>query len=100
MESPSDSTLMERVRSGDTAQLALLFERYHVGLFRYAMHLTRNRPLSEDLVQEVFFRVLKYAIVITLTSHFLFGFMEWLVTPISIGSARMGRRSPATAYRK
>ena len=52
---------MQRVQGGDTAQLALLFERYHVGLFRYAMHLTGNRPLSEDLVQEVFFRALKYA---------------------------------------
>ncbi len=61
MESVSDSTLMERVQSGDTAQLAMLFERHHIGLFRYAMHLTRNRPLSEDIVQEVFFRVLKYA---------------------------------------
>jgi RNA polymerase sigma-70 factor (ECF subfamily) len=52
---------MEQVKGGDTAQLALLFERYHLGLFRYVLHLTRNRHLSEDLVQEVFFRVLKYA---------------------------------------
>lgn len=61
METPSDGFLMQRVQEGDSAQLALLFERYHVGLFRYVMSLTRNRPLSEDLVQEVFFRVLKYA---------------------------------------
>jgi RNA polymerase sigma-70 factor (ECF subfamily) len=38
-----------------------LFERYHLALFRYLLQLTRNRALSEDLVQEVFFRVLKYA---------------------------------------
>ncbi len=61
MDIPSDSLLMERVQEGDTTQLAILFERYHVGLFRYVLHLTRNRALSEDLVQEVFFRVLKYA---------------------------------------
>lgn len=53
--------LMELVQRGDTAQLALLFERHHVALFRYLLRMTRNRALSEDLVQEVFFRVLKYA---------------------------------------
>jgi RNA polymerase sigma factor (sigma-70 family) len=61
VESSTDSTLMKLVQAGDSAQLATLFERYHVGLFRYLLSLTRNRTLSEELVQEVFFRVLKYA---------------------------------------
>ncbi len=61
MESSTDSALMKLVQTGDSAQLATLFERYHLGLFRYLLSLTRNRTLSEDLVQEVFFRVLKYA---------------------------------------
>jgi len=52
---------MKFVQAGDTAQLAVLFERYQVALFRYLLCLTRNKALSEDLVQEVFFRVLKYA---------------------------------------
>ncbi len=52
---------MKLVQAGDSSPLATLFERYHVALFRYTLHLTRNRALSEDLVQEVFFRVLKYA---------------------------------------
>ncbi|HEY3938795.1 MAG TPA: RNA polymerase sigma factor [Bryobacteraceae bacterium] len=52
---------MKLVQAGDTAQLAVLFERYHLPLFRYLLCLTRNRELSEDLVQEVFFRVIKYA---------------------------------------
>jgi RNA polymerase sigma factor (sigma-70 family) len=52
---------MKLVQAGDSAQLATLFERYHLRLFRYLLSLTRNRTLSEDLVQEVFFRVLKYA---------------------------------------
>ncbi len=61
MESQTDSALMKLVQAGDPAQLATLFERYHVALFRYLLQITRNRALSEDLVQEVFFRVLKYA---------------------------------------
>src|SRR5436853_177924 len=52
---------MKLVQAGDSSQLAVLFERYHAGLFRYLMQLSRNRALSDDLTQEVFFRVLKYA---------------------------------------
>jgi len=61
LETQTDGALMRLIQGGDTAQLAFLFERYHVPLFRYLLQLTRNRALSEDLVQEVFFRVLKYA---------------------------------------
>jgi RNA polymerase sigma-70 factor (ECF subfamily) len=61
VNSESDSTLMKLVQAGDTAQLAVLFERHHVGLFRYLLALGRDRALAEDLVQEVFFRVIKYA---------------------------------------
>jgi RNA polymerase sigma-70 factor (ECF subfamily) len=52
---------MRRVQAGETAQLAVLFERYHLPLFRYLLHLTGNRAFSEDLVQECFLRVLKYS---------------------------------------
>ena len=61
MDSQTDNAVMQQVQAGDTAQLATLFERYHVPLFQYLLQLTRNRPWSEDLVQDVFFRVLKYA---------------------------------------
>jgi RNA polymerase sigma-70 factor (ECF subfamily) len=65
---------MGRVKNGETAQLALLFERYHVALFRYLLGLSSNRALSEDLVQEVFFRVIKYS----RTYNSAFGFQSWL----------------------
>ncbi|HZS52925.1 MAG TPA: sigma-70 family RNA polymerase sigma factor [Bryobacteraceae bacterium] len=61
METQTDNSLMKQVQAGDTDQLALLFERYNVPLFQYLLHLSGNRTLSEDIVQEVFFRVLKYA---------------------------------------
>jgi RNA polymerase sigma factor (sigma-70 family) len=61
VESQTDSLLMKLVQAGDSTQLATLFERHHAALFRYSLYLTRNRTISEDLVQEVFFRVLKYA---------------------------------------
>lgn len=51
---------MVQVRNGDLDQLGLLFERYHRRLFSYFYRLTWRRDLSEDLVQNVFERILKY----------------------------------------
>jgi len=51
---------MAQVGSGEVAKLAVLFERHHRALFRYFVSLNRNRELSEDLVQDVFFRMLRY----------------------------------------
>jgi RNA polymerase sigma-70 factor (ECF subfamily) len=57
---PTDSTLMERVRAGDLEQLSELFERHHRRLYQFFLKLARDRSAAEDLVQEVFVRVLKY----------------------------------------
>jgi RNA polymerase sigma-70 factor (ECF subfamily) len=51
---------MAQVGGGDVAKMAVLFERHHRGLFRYFVSMNRNRELSEDLVQDVFFRMLRY----------------------------------------
>ena len=51
---------MQAVREGDLGALAILFERHHRPLFNYFVHVNGNRDLSEDLVQDVFFRMLKY----------------------------------------
>jgi RNA polymerase sigma factor (sigma-70 family) len=56
----SDEELMAQVRSGVGELLGVLFERYHLALFNFYYKLTCERALSEDLVQEVFFRILKY----------------------------------------
>jgi RNA polymerase sigma factor (sigma-70 family) len=58
--SMSDEELMSQVRNGIGEMLGVLFERYHVPLFNFYLKLTGERMVSEDLVQEVFFRILKY----------------------------------------
>ncbi len=58
--SPTDNDLMEEVRDGRVEKLAVLFERYQTMLYNFFLRLTGNRAASEDLVQEVFMRVLKY----------------------------------------
>ena len=57
---PNDEELMQQVKSGDLQALAPLFEKYHVRLYNFFLRLTRQRELSEDLVQDVFQRILKY----------------------------------------
>ena len=56
----SDEELMLQVRNGAGEVLGDLFNRYQTPLFNYYLRLTGNRMLSEDLVQEVFLRILKY----------------------------------------
>jgi len=51
---------MIAVRNGDLHQLGLLFERHHAALFDYLARMTGDRAAAEDLVQDVFIRVLKY----------------------------------------
>jgi RNA polymerase sigma factor (sigma-70 family) len=56
----TDDRIMQDVRDGRVERLAILFERHHVALFNFFLRLTGNRALGEDLVQEVFTRILKY----------------------------------------
>jgi len=57
---PSDNEVMEAVRDGKVEKLAILFERHQVMLYNFFLRLTGNRGASEDLVQDVFIRILKY----------------------------------------
>ena len=58
--SPDDNALMEQVRDGRVERLAVLFERHQTMLYNFFLRLTGNRAASEDLVQDVFTRILKY----------------------------------------
>jgi len=55
-----DAALMSEVRKGSLETLAVLFERHSAPLFGFFLRLTGHRGHSEDLVQEVFLRILKY----------------------------------------
>ena len=85
---------MQEVRAGNIGKLEVLFDRHHRPLFRYFLHLTSNREASEDLVQDVFFRILKYRH----TYQPEVSFRAWLY---QIGRNayldQAGRRKPETA---
>lgn len=60
MSALTDNSLMLRVKSGDLDKMGLLFERYHRPLFSFLYHMTGTAETSEDIVQNVFYRMLKY----------------------------------------
>ena len=60
MHSSTDKELMFQVKDGDLGKLGILFERHHKILYNFFLRLTGNRQASEDLLQEVFLRMLKY----------------------------------------
>lgn len=49
-----------QVRAGDVERLSILFERHHRKLYGFCLGLLGNPDAARDLVQEVFFRVLRY----------------------------------------
>jgi RNA polymerase sigma factor (sigma-70 family) len=60
LEALNDNTLMDKVKNGDIDKLGLLFERYKKPLYGFFYGINRDCELSEDLVQNVFVRILKY----------------------------------------
>jgi RNA polymerase sigma-70 factor (ECF subfamily) len=60
VETPTDHDLMIAVRAGEIRQLGELFERYNRRLYGFFVRLTNQPSVSEDLVQIVFYRILKY----------------------------------------
>lgn len=57
----NDTQLMRAVAAGDRNALGVLFDRHHVAVYRQCLGLTANRQDAEDLVQDVFLRVSRYA---------------------------------------
>lgn len=60
MKLAPDEELMLEVRNGRGETLGVLFDRYHAPLYNFYSRLTGDRTLSDDLVQEVFLRILRY----------------------------------------
>jgi RNA polymerase sigma-70 factor (ECF subfamily) len=60
LDALTDNALMLKVRDGDLDKMSLLFERYKKPLFGFFYHMNKDAALSEDLVQNVFLRILKY----------------------------------------
>lgn len=57
----SDEALMQQAAAGHTENLAVLFDRHHRKLLTFFVKLGHARSSGEDLVQDTFLRMLRYA---------------------------------------
>ena len=71
MNALTDNAIMLRVKGGDLDKMGLLFERYHRQLYGFLFHMTYHREGSEDLVQQVFYKMLKYRNTFTGSGEFI-----------------------------
>ena len=60
MNSIEDHALMLKVKAGDVDKLNLLYHRYSRRFFGFFYGMSKDGATSEDLVQNVFMRILKY----------------------------------------
>jgi RNA polymerase sigma-70 factor (ECF subfamily) len=56
----TDEIIMDRFKDGHLPELAVLFDRYHIRLYNFFLRLTMDKAISEDLTQNVFYRIIKY----------------------------------------
>lgn len=51
--------LVELARTGDKEAFGLLYDHYHLSVYRFLFYRTRSSTLAEDLTSETFFRALR-----------------------------------------
>lgn len=59
MNNPSDTTLVESLRSGDYLAFKAIFMKYHHDMVQRSYQITKQVELSKDVAQEVFFELWK-----------------------------------------
>lgn len=74
MVPPPDEDLFARLLKGDEEALEALFARYAQPLYGFLWRLTGDQALAEDLLQEVFIRLVNY------TGKPPFHFRAWVYT--------------------
>ncbi|WP_411029608.1 RNA polymerase sigma factor [Spongiimicrobium sp. 3-5] len=92
MKEPTDEKLMAEVAGGNLDALRVLFERHHVHVFNFLNKMCGDKMLSEDITQEVFYKLMKYR-----TSYDNGKFISWLFT-IARNSLRTHFRRAKDAY--
>ena len=60
MSDIGDEAVMQRVKDGNLEDMSVLFERYHLRLYNFFLKLTRDKEISQDLTQNLFYRMIKY----------------------------------------
>jgi RNA polymerase sigma-70 factor, ECF subfamily len=57
-QASSDEELYRRMRDGDSAAFAELYERREAGLYRYALHMTGSAAAAQEIAHDVFLQLM------------------------------------------
>ncbi|MBQ4801662.1 RNA polymerase sigma factor [Aquimarina sp. MMG015] len=60
MKNLTDEELMILVSNDDLDMMSILFDRYHIRIFNFLLKMTRDKDVSQDITQEVFYKAIKY----------------------------------------
>jgi len=55
----NDDGLLRRMMAGDEEAFTLLYRRRHPAIYRFALHMSGNTALAEDVTQEVFVTLIR-----------------------------------------
>lgn len=71
----TDEEIMAQVANGNLDLLKILFDKHHLHVFNFLYKMSGDKMLSEDLTQDVFYKVMKYK-----SSYKNGNFVSWLFT--------------------
>ncbi len=60
MKRLTDEELMWDVSRGNLDAMTFIFERYHLRIYNFFYQMTRDKAVSEDLTQNVFYKAIRY----------------------------------------
>ncbi|MBV7270729.1 RNA polymerase sigma factor [Winogradskyella luteola] len=60
MKTLTDEELMELIVGGNLDMMRHLFQRYHIKIYNFCWQMTKDKDLSKDITQEVFYKVIKH----------------------------------------
>lgn len=86
-----DAQLMLRVKEGDTASFGVLLEKHRTPVIHFLFRMVQDNSISEELAQEVFFRVYRSRLSYEPTAKFT----TWLfriATHLALNWLRDGKR--------
>lgn len=75
LKEQTDEKLMAKVAKGELDYLKILFERHHIHVFNFLYKMSKDKILSEDITQEVFYKLMKYR-----ASYNNGKFVSWMFT--------------------
>ncbi len=70
-----DEELMAEVALGNLDLASILFDRHHVHVYNFLYKMSKDKMLSEDITQEVFYKLIKYR-----SSYNNGKFVSWMFT--------------------